>query len=133
MFRTDPRRRRKHGLRRLVLFLVAFVLTVLLLAHVDSNAAPRAVSTQAKFAGAFVNWGPIGREHTLLAWEKWLKQKPSSVLGVDFYAETTWEDYTRLSWVPSERTTWPLSSAAASLSRKQIAGALLAGSGCSCR
>lgn len=45
MFRTDPRRRKKHGLRRLVLFLAAFVLTVLLLAHVDSNAASRAVST----------------------------------------------------------------------------------------
>jgi hypothetical protein len=55
MFRTDPRRRKKHGLRRLVLFLAAFALTVLLLAHVDSNAASRAVSTQAKFVGAFVN------------------------------------------------------------------------------
>ena len=100
MFRTDPKRRRKHGLRRLVLFLVAFVLTVLLLAHVDSNAASRAVSTQAKFAGAFVNWGPTGREHTLQAWEKWLKQEPSSVLGVDFYGQTTWEDFSRLNWVP---------------------------------
>jgi len=100
MFRTDPRRRRKHGLRRLVLFLVAFVLTVLLLAHVDSNAASRAVFTQAKFAGAFVNWGPTGREHTLQAWEKWLQQEPSSVLGVDFYGQTTWEDFSRLNWVP---------------------------------
>src|SRR5215212_5536972 len=88
MFRTDPRRRKKHGLRRLVLFLTAFALTVLLLAHVDSKAASRAVSTPAKLAGAFVNWGPIGREHTLQAWEKWLKQKPSSVLGVDFYGQT---------------------------------------------
>ena len=100
MFRTDPPRRKKHGAKRLVLFLAAFVLTVLLLAHVDSNAASRAVSTQAKFAGAFVNWGPIGREHTLQAWEKWLKQKPSSVLGVDFYGQTTWEDFSKLSWVP---------------------------------
>jgi hypothetical protein len=100
MFRTDPKRRKKHGLRRLVLFLAAFVLTVLLLAHVDSNAASRAVSTQAKFAGAFVNWGPIGREHMLQAWEKWLKQKPSTVLGVDFYGQTTWEDFSKLSWVP---------------------------------
>jgi len=97
MFRTDPRRRRKHGLRRLVLFLVAFVLTVLLLAHVDSNAASRAVFTQAKFAGAFVNWGPTGREHTLQAWEKWLQQEPSSVLGVDFYGQTTWEDFSNRS------------------------------------
>lgn len=83
MFRIESRQRRKHGGKRLVLFLAAFVVTVLLLAHVDSNAASRAVSTQAKFAGAFVNWGPIGREHTLQAWEKRLKQKPSSVLGVD--------------------------------------------------
>jgi hypothetical protein len=100
MFRTDPRPRKKHGLRRLVLFLTAFALTVLLLAHVDSNAASRAVATPAKLAGAFVNWGPIGREHTLQAWEKWLKQKPSSVLGVDFYGQTTWEDFSKLSWVP---------------------------------
>ena len=55
MFRTDPKRRRKHGLRRLVLLLVAFLLTVLLLAHVDSNAASRAVSTQAKFAATLPN------------------------------------------------------------------------------
>ena len=93
-------RHKKHSVKRLVLFLAAFVLTVLLLAHVDSNAASRAVSTQAKFAGAFVNWGPTGREHTLQTWEKWLKQKPSSVLGVDFYGQTTWEDLSKLSWVP---------------------------------
>ena len=93
MFRTDARRRRQQGLRRLVLFLTAFVLTVLLLAQVDSNAASRAVSTPAKFAGAFVNWGPVGREHTLQAWEKWLKHRPSSVPGVDFYGQTTWEDF----------------------------------------
>jgi hypothetical protein len=101
MFRTDPRQRKGHGLRRLVLFLAAFVLTVLLLAHVDSKAVSRGLSTQAKFAGAFVNWGPTGREHTLQAWEKWLKQKPSSVLGVDFYGQSTWEDFSKLSWVPS--------------------------------
>jgi hypothetical protein len=100
MFRTDPKRRKGFGVKRLVLFLAAFVLTVLLLAHADSNAASRAASTQAKFAGAFVNWGPVGREHTLQAWEKWLKQKPSSVLGVDFYGQTTWEDFSKLSWVP---------------------------------
>ena len=33
-------------------------------------------------------------------WEKWLKQPPSSVLGVDFYAQSTWDDYSGLSWVP---------------------------------
>lgn len=108
MFRTDPKsrsragssRRRALGLKRLVLFLAAFVLTVLLLAHVDSNAAPRNVSTPAKFAGAFVNWGPVGREHTLQTWENWLNQKPSSVLGVDFYGGTSWEEFSKLSWVP---------------------------------
>jgi hypothetical protein len=55
---------------------------------------------RAEAIGAFVNWGPIGREHTLQAWEKWLKQKPSTVLGVDFYGQTTWEDFSKLSWVP---------------------------------
>ena len=61
---------------------------------------PLARIEPAKFAGAFVNWGSDGREHTLQAWEKWLNQKPSSVLGVDFYAQSTWEDYSKLSWVP---------------------------------
>src|SRR3954452_4375232 len=100
MRRTDRTRCKQGGLRRLTFFLMAFVLSVLLLAHVDSNAASRTVSTPAKFAGAFVNWGPVGREHTLQAWEKWLKQKPSSGLGVGFYGQTTWEDFSKLSWVP---------------------------------
>jgi hypothetical protein len=54
----------------------------------------------AKFAGAFVNWGPHGREVMLQAWEKWLNQTPSSVMGVDFYAQSTWRDFFTLDWVP---------------------------------
>ena len=54
----------------------------------------------ARFAGAFVNWGETGREHLLQAWEKWLHQPPSSVLGVDFYGQSTWEDFHKLDWVP---------------------------------
>jgi len=100
MRRTDRTRRKQIGLKRLVLFLTAFVFSVLLLARVDTNAASRAVSDSAKFAGAFVNWGPVGREQTLLQWEKWLKQKPSSVLGVDFYGEASWQDFHKLTWVP---------------------------------
>src|SRR5579863_9845211 len=65
-----------------------------------ANAVPRALSDSSKFAGAFVNWGPDGRERTLQDWEKWLKQPPSTVLGVDFYAQSTWEDFSKLSWVP---------------------------------
>jgi len=53
-----------------------------------------------KLAGAFVNWGPVGRERMLQSWEKWLNQAPTSVVGLDFYAENTWDDFTRLSWVP---------------------------------
>ena len=93
MFRTKRTRPRRVGFKRLVLFLLAFALSLLLLARVDTNAASRAVSNPAKFAGAFVNWGPVGREHTLQVWEKWLNQPPSSVLGVDFYAQSTWEDF----------------------------------------
>ncbi|MBR1147013.1 glycoside hydrolase family 26 protein [Bradyrhizobium sp. AUGA SZCCT0431] len=106
MFRTErPAPRRRVGLRRLVFFLVAFVLSLLLLARVDTNAAPRVNSSHvnsspAKFAGAFVDWGPVGREHTLQAWEKWLKQPPSSVVGVDFYGQANWEDFHKLTWVP---------------------------------
>src|SRR5215470_1728202 len=94
-----PRSQRRVA-RRLVLFLTAFIVTVLLLAHAGTNAAPRTISDSAKFTGAFVNWGPTGREHTLQAWEKWLNQNPSSVLGVDFYGQTSWEDFSGLSWVP---------------------------------
>ena len=83
-----------------MLFLAAFIVTVLLLAHAGANAVPRAISDPARFAGAFVNWGATGREQTLQSWEKWLNQKPSSVLGVDFYGQTDWEDFSRLSWVP---------------------------------
>ena len=80
--------------------LVALAFAGILAAHGETNAAPGIASDSAKFAGAFVNWGPDGREHTLQIWEKWLKQAPSSVLGVDFYAQTTWDDFSGLSWVP---------------------------------
>jgi hypothetical protein len=66
----------------------------------DEIATASRISTPAKLAGAFVNWGPIGREHSLQIWEKWLKQPPSSVLGVDFYAQSTWEEFSRITWVP---------------------------------
>jgi len=69
-------------------------------AYGGTNAVSRAGLNSEKIAGAFVNWGPVGREHTLQIWEKWLKQAPSSVLGVDFYAQSTWDDFVRLSWVP---------------------------------
>jgi hypothetical protein len=62
-------------------------------------AAPSPLNT-ARFAGAFVNWGPHGREVTLQGWEKWLKQAPSSVVGVDFYGQSTWQDFLTFGWVP---------------------------------
>ena len=65
-----------------------------------ADAAAQVILDSPKFAGAFVNWGPVGRERLLQDWEKWLKQEPTSVLGVDFYAQTTWEDFHKLSWVP---------------------------------
>jgi hypothetical protein len=54
----------------------------------------------AKFAGAFVEWGPHGRELMLQAWEKWLNYTLSSVLGIDFYGGSTWQDFSTLGWVP---------------------------------
>ena len=65
-----------------------------------ANAASRLESNAAKLAGAFVVWGSVGREHTLQVWEKSLNQEPSSVLGVDFYGQSSWEDFNRFSWVP---------------------------------
>jgi hypothetical protein len=78
----------------------SFLLGAALTAIGASRGYARPDTLPAKFAGAFVNWGEIGREHTLQQWEKWLNRKPSSVLGVDFYAESTWDDFERLSWVP---------------------------------
>ena len=80
--------------------IAALALGGIVASYGETNAAPRGISNPAKFAGAFVNWGPVGRERTLQTWEKWLQQKPSSVLGVDFYAQSTWEDFSKLDWVP---------------------------------
>jgi hypothetical protein len=83
---------------------LAAALTALLsfgIASADSGTeAARVSQSSSKFAGAFVNWGPHGREITLQAWEKWLDQTQSSVVGVDFYAQSTWEDFSKLDWVP---------------------------------
>jgi hypothetical protein len=79
----------------------AIVAAVLALGTIGSAHGQSSVARMpAKFAGAFVLWGSEGRERTLQVWEKWLNQKPSSVLAVDFYAQETWEDYSKLSWVP---------------------------------
>lgn len=102
MVRTD-RTAGAHG--RVKVKRLAAVLAVLALIGTGSvggatKADSGSASNSAKLAGAFVNWGPVGRERTLQAWEQWLNQAPTSVVGVDFYAENTWEDFTRLSWVP---------------------------------
>jgi hypothetical protein len=100
MFRTDRTRAAPKRLKRLIVAVGAMVLSGIVAAHAESHTVSRVISNPAKFAGAFVNWGPDGRERTLQVWEKWLNQPPSSVLGVDFYAQSTWEDFAKLSWVP---------------------------------
>ena len=69
-------------------------------AYGKNSSSPRAAPDSAKLAGAFVNWGAVGRERTLQDWEKWLNQKPSSVIAVDFYGEETWEQFSKFTWVP---------------------------------
>src|ERR1700733_8527345 len=90
----------RGAMNRLTILIAAAALSAILAVHAGTAAASRDNAGSSKLAGAFVNWGAVGREHTLQAWEKWLKQEPSSVLGVDFYAQTTWDDFTKLSWVP---------------------------------
>jgi hypothetical protein len=104
MFRTD-RPAGRRGCGRWIAKRLAVALTVLALAGTAAvegapPAASRIGSDTSKLAGAFVNWGPVGRERMLQSWEKWLNQAPTSVVGLDFYAENTWDDFTRLSWVP---------------------------------
>jgi hypothetical protein len=86
--------------RGLLLLATSWAAGGLTAAHGKANPSPRAASDSAKLAGAFVNWGAIGRERTLQDWEKWLNQKPSSVIAVDFYGEETWEQFLAFTWVP---------------------------------
>ena len=97
-----PRIDRGRGartLKSLAIAIAAMALTGLVVARGEIEAASR-IATPPKLAGAFVNWGPIGREHSLQIWERWLKQPPSSVLGVDFYAQSTWDEFSKITWVP---------------------------------
>src|ERR1700758_4321262 len=99
MFRSDGRilpRVLVPGIA-LVLLAVACVGTAV---GAGRAAEAGAASTPPKLTGAFVKWGSIGREHSLQIWERWLSQRPSSVLGVDFYADSTWEDFYKSTWVP---------------------------------
>jgi hypothetical protein len=104
MLRTDRTagqgRRSLPVTRRLALILTVAALAGVFSADGATNVASGAASNSSRLAGAFVNWGPDGRERTLEIWEQWLGQAPSSVVGVDFYAESTWQDFFRLSWVP---------------------------------
>jgi hypothetical protein len=104
MLRTDRTADKSQRYRcvpkGLAIVIAALALSATFSAYGETRVASRITSNSAKFAGAFVDWGPDGREHTLQAWEKWLNQAPSSVVGVDFYAQSTWEDFFRLSWVP---------------------------------
>jgi hypothetical protein len=101
MFRTDRSGRGQGWLtKRLAVTVAALALGGVLSADAETNVASRVTSNSSKLAGAFVNWGGHGREVTLQVWEKWLDQAPSSVVGVDFYAQSTWEDFFKLDWVP---------------------------------
>jgi hypothetical protein len=63
-------------------------------------AASHAVPGSQKFAAAFVNWGPDGRELNLRKWEAWLDQPASSVLAIDFYSDSTWKSFFEFGWLP---------------------------------
>jgi hypothetical protein len=98
---TDKRCRSRGDAKWLAAVLMALAFAGILSSYGATKAASGIAANSAKLAGAFVNWGPDGRERMLQIWEKWLNQPPSSVMGVDFYAQSTWEDFSRLSWVPS--------------------------------
>jgi len=86
--------------RSVLIQLAALALNDVVPARSATEPAIRRPLDPAKLAGAFVYWGPQGREVTLQAWEKWLNQVPSSVVGLDYYAEATWPDFFKLNWVP---------------------------------
>lgn len=87
--------------RRAALALAAVALSGSSIARAVPPARSPLGPNSARFAGAFVNWGETGRELVLQGWEKWLDRPRSSVLGVDFYGQNSWEDFRRLDWVPA--------------------------------
>ena len=87
--------------RRTALTLAAAALSGLAEVQAMPSRGSRLAPGSARFAAAFVNWGETGREHQLQAWETWLNQPRSSVLGVDFYAQTNWDDFRKFAWVPA--------------------------------
>jgi len=86
--------------RGLLMLAASYAAGGLAAAHGKTGPSTRVATDSAKLAGAFVNWGAVGRERTLQDWERWLNQKPSSVIAVDFYGEETWEQFSRFTWVP---------------------------------
>ncbi|WP_143278933.1 hypothetical protein [Bradyrhizobium sp. C9] len=86
--------------RRGALVVAALALSGLSTARAAPSARSQLGANSARFAGAFVNWGETGREHVLQAWETWLNRPRSSVLGVDFYGQSSWDDFHKLDWVP---------------------------------
>ncbi|GIQ72410.1 hypothetical protein [Bradyrhizobium sp. RD5-C2] len=86
--------------RRGALVVAALALGGLSTARAAPSARSQLGTGSARFAGAFVNWGEIGREHVLQTWETWLNRPRSSVLGVDFYGQSGWDDFHKLDWVP---------------------------------
>lgn len=92
---------RTRCIRRALVALTLIVGAAIPIGPVAGGAAGQQGATPPRLAGAFVQWGAKGREQTLQIWERWLKQKPSSVIGVDFYADSTWDDFHRWTWVPA--------------------------------
>jgi hypothetical protein len=90
----------RSSLGGLASVIAAIALGGFIAARSEVNAASRVSLNSSKLAAAFVNWGPVGREHSLQIWERWLQQEPSSVLGVDFYPQSAWEDFFKSNWVP---------------------------------
>src|ERR1700712_1936825 len=80
-------------LARLASIVAATALYGIVAASGQSHPVQRLGPDGSRFAGAFVDWGTVGREHSLQKWEKWLQRRPTSVLGGDFYGRPTdWDE-----------------------------------------
>jgi hypothetical protein len=91
-----------HGFtRRTALAFAALALSGRSMAKAAPSNGSRLGPDSARFAGAFVNWSGGGREQMLQAWETWLRRPRSSVIGVDFYGQNSWEDFQKYDWVPA--------------------------------
>ncbi|WP_131114536.1 hypothetical protein [Lichenihabitans psoromatis] len=85
--------RRTDGLVTIAVALVWFAL--------DVSIARAEIPLPGKLAGAFVAWGPEGRESNMALWEARLNRPLSSVPALDYFGKSTWDSFGETAFLPA--------------------------------